>query len=79
MNPSPPYDLSIDLDRADQEVDLCLIQSTTGQRCSAVVDIDSGFSRRMGGQLADGLGDVGFGLSPSSNSLTPHKRHSICH
>lgn len=48
MNPSPPYDLSIDLDRADQEADLGLIQSTTGQRRSASVDIDSSFSRRGG-------------------------------
>jgi transposase len=37
MNP-PPYDLVIGLDRADQKADLCLIETATGQRRTAVVD-----------------------------------------
>ncbi|MDH7501120.1 MAG: hypothetical protein QHJ82_00185 [Verrucomicrobiota bacterium] len=32
-----PYDLIIGLDRADQKADLCLIQTATGQRRTAVV------------------------------------------
>jgi transposase len=37
MTPAP-YDLIIGLDRADQKADLCLIETTTGQRRCAVID-----------------------------------------
>lgn len=35
--PACPYDLIIGLDRADQKADLCLIETATGQRRTAVV------------------------------------------
>lgn len=38
MNSTPPYDLIIGLDRADKKADLCLIETATGQRRTAVVD-----------------------------------------
>jgi transposase len=38
MNSSSPYDLVIGLDRSDQKADLCLIDTPTGQRRSAVID-----------------------------------------
>lgn len=37
MTPAP-YDLIIGLDRADPKADLCLIETATGQRRTAVVD-----------------------------------------
>jgi transposase len=37
MNPSPPYDLVLGLDRADQKADLCLIHPRTGERRTAVI------------------------------------------
>jgi transposase len=38
MNPPPPYDLIIGLDRADQKADLCLLETATGQHRTAVLD-----------------------------------------
>jgi transposase len=38
MNPSPPYDLIIGLDRSDQKADLHLITTATGQRRSEIID-----------------------------------------
>jgi hypothetical protein len=38
MNPSPPYDLVIGLDRSDKKADLCLLDPHTGQRRTAVID-----------------------------------------
>ena len=41
MNASPPYDLILGLDRSDQEAELCLIDTHTGQRRFFVVDTTS--------------------------------------
>lgn len=38
MNPPPPYDLVIGLDRSDTKADLCLLETRTGQRRSVVLD-----------------------------------------
>ena len=38
MNTPHPYDLVIGLDRADKKADLCLIETRTGQRRTAVLD-----------------------------------------
>ncbi len=38
MNSPHPYDLVLGLDRSDQKADLCLIETATGQRRTAVVD-----------------------------------------
>jgi hypothetical protein len=35
---APPYDLIIGLDRSDQKADLCLIDTHTDRRRSAVID-----------------------------------------
>jgi len=37
MNTPPPYDLVIGLDRSDQKADLCLIETRTGARRTAVI------------------------------------------
>ena len=37
MNPLPPYDLVIGLDRSDQKADLCLLDPRTGERRTAVI------------------------------------------
>ncbi len=39
MTAPPPYDPVIGLDRADQKADLCLIETRTGQRRTAILDI----------------------------------------
>ena len=38
MNTSSPYDLILGLDRSDQKVDLCLLDTHTGRRRSVVID-----------------------------------------
>jgi transposase len=38
MNPPPPYDLVIGLDRADKKADLCLLETRTGQRRAVIMD-----------------------------------------
>ncbi len=38
MNPPPPYDLILGLDRADPKADLCLLDPHPGERRTAVID-----------------------------------------
>jgi hypothetical protein len=64
MNTPHPYDLIIGLDRSDRKADLCLIDTHTGQRRAAVMDIiEVAKSRRM---------SMGFMVfSERRNSHTP--------